>query len=238
MPLGRGTGKIDGERPTFFALFPSEEPPIPGYLASSVSVFDVVSSALPRTTSAGPERAYMRIFVRYAQTSVSPALPHVPAESPPRLRARRGVSIAEMVVVLVISGIMLNIALPRFAAMRDRMNLRTAKQEFTALLVTARAAAVRQSQSSQFHVVNNSAWTTVSQPNGTSATVNQRLRLFRTRNVIITMGGSAPNDSIVYDARGIEVSPVNRRTYVLTLNNLKDSVCVSRVGLIARRCGW
>jgi len=45
-------------------------------------------------------------------------------------------------------------------------------------------------------------------------------------------------DSIVYDARGLEVWPVTRRTYVLTLNNLKDSICVSRVGLIARKCGW
>jgi type II secretory pathway pseudopilin PulG len=143
-----------------------------------------------------------------------------------------------MVVVLVISGICLNIALPRFAAMRDRMNLRTAKQEFTTYLMTARAAAIRQSQQSQFHIVNNTAWTTVNLPNGTNTTVNQRLRLFRTRNVIVTMGGSAPNDSIAYDARGIEVWPVTRRTYVLTLNNLKDSVCVSRVGLIARQCGW
>ena len=145
---------------------------------------------------------------------------------------------AEMVVVLVISGIVLNITLPRFAAMRDRMNLRSAKQEFITYLMTARAAAIRQSQQSQFHIVNNTAWTTVSQPNGTNATVNQRLRLFRTRSVIVTMGGWAPNDSIVYDARGLEVWPANRRTYVLTLNNLKDSVCVSRVGLIARQCGW
>jgi len=163
---------------------------------------------------------------------------YAPSTPPRRLRARRGVSIAEMVVVLVISGIMLNIALPRFAAMRDRMNLRTAKQEFSTLLMTSRAAAIRQSQPAQFHLSINSAWTTVSQPNGTTATVNQRLRLFRTRNVTITMGGSAVVDSIVYDARGLEVWPVSRRTYVLTLNNLKDSVCVSRVGLIARKCGW
>jgi len=145
---------------------------------------------------------------------------------------------AEMVVVLVISGIVLNIALPRFAGMRDRMNLRSAKQEFTAYLMTARAAAIRQSQQSQFHIVNNTAWTTVNRPNGTNTTVNQRLRLFRTRNVIVTRDGWAPNDSIVYDARGIESLPRGKRTYVLTLNNLKDSVCVSRAGLIARQCDW
>src|SRR5690242_6965572 len=96
-------------------------------------------------------------------------------------RELRGVTMAEMVVVLVISGIVLNIALPRFAGMRDRMNLRSAKQEFTAYLMTARAAAIRQSQQSQFHIVNNTAWTTVNRPNGTNITVNQNLKLHRTR---------------------------------------------------------
>ena len=180
----------------------------------------------------------MRLFVRHARTSVGPASHDMPLASPRRLRARRGVSMVEMVVVLVISGIVLNITLPKFAAMRDSMNLRSAKQEFTAYLMTARAAAVRQSQSSQFHIVNNTAWTTVNQPNGTTTTVNQRLRLFRTRNVIVTKDGWAPNDSIVYDSRGIASWPRQRRTYVLTLHNLKDSVCVSRAGLIARQCTW
>lgn len=147
-------------------------------------------------------------------------------------------SIAEMVVVLVISGIMLNIALPRFAGMRDRMNLRTAKQEFITYLVTARAAGIRQSQESQFHIKGNSMWTTVNLPNGTNTTVNQKVRLGRTRNVVITMAGSYPNDSIVYDARGLATWPQTRRVYVLTLNNLQDSVCVSRAGLVARQCGW
>ena len=94
--------------------------------------------------------------------------------------------------------------------MRDRMSLRSAKQQFIAYLMTARAAAIRQSQQSQFHVRNNTAWVMVSQPNGTNTMVNQNLRMFRTRNVTITMGGSPANDSIVYDARGIEVWPVSR----------------------------
>src|SRR4029078_5419977 len=124
----------------------------------------------------------MRLFVQKhapSQTGVRPAHSDIPPAPRRRLRARRGVSIAEMVVVLVISGIVLNIALPRFAGMRDRMNLRSAKQEFTAYLMTARAAAIRQSQQSQFHIVNNTAWKTVNQPNGTNTSVNQRLRLFR-----------------------------------------------------------
>ena len=185
----------------------------------------------------------MRLFVRHAlpflQTGVRPVLYDAPPASPPRLRARRGVSLAEMLVVLVISGIMLSIALPRFAGMRDRMSLRSAKQEVIAYMMTSRAAAIRQSQQSQFHIQNNRVWGTVTQPNGTSATVTQTLRTYRTRDVTLALNGDfTPNDSIVYDARGIETYPGRRSTLVLTLNNLQDTICVSRAGLITRRCTY
>lgn len=146
---------------------------------------------------------------------------------------------AEMVVVLVISGIMLSIALPRFAGMRDRMSLRSAKQEFIAYVMASRAAAIRQSQPSQFHISNNRVWAMVQQPNGTTTSVSQTLRTFRTRNVTLSMNGDfTPNDSIVYDARGIAVYPGRRDMFILTLNNLQDTVCVSRAGLITRQCSY
>jgi type II secretory pathway pseudopilin PulG len=146
---------------------------------------------------------------------------------------------AEMVVVLVIAGITLSITLPRFAAMRDRMNLRSAKQEFIAYVMASRAAAIRQSQQAQFHISSNRVWATVHQPNGTSTSVTQTLRMFRARAVTLSMNGDlSPNDSIVYDARGIETYPGSKSIFVLTLNNLQDSVCVSRAGLITRRCGY
>ena len=185
----------------------------------------------------------MRLFVRHAlplhQTGVCPVLDDAPPATPPRLRARRGVSLAEMLVVLVISGIMLSIALPRFAGMRDRMSLRSAKQEVVAYLIASRAAAIRQSQQSQFHVLNNRVWGTVNQPNGTNATVTQTLRTYRTRDVTLVFNGDATaNDSIVYDARGIETYPGQKRVLVLSLNNLQDTICVSRAGLITRRCTY
>ena len=183
----------------------------------------------------------MRLFVPNAPPppGVSPALHELPLASPRRLRARRGVSMVEMVVVLVISGIVLSVALPRFAGMRDSMSLRSAKQEVTAYLMASRAAAIRQSQPAQFHMLFNRVWATVKQPSGSTVSVTQTLRTFRTRNVTLSLNGDySPNDSIVYDARGIEVYPGRRYTLVLTLNNIKDSVCVSRVGLIARQCAW
>lgn len=139
-------------------------------------------------------------------------------------------------VVLIIASIAMAISLPKFAAMRDRMAVRSAKQQLNSYLVTARAAAIRQSQSSQFHVLSNTIWTTVNQPDGTNISVSKSVSLSNARGVTVTLGGSAPNDSIMFDSRGMS-STGSSRTYVLTRNSTKDSICISRLGLIARTCG-
>jgi type II secretory pathway pseudopilin PulG len=140
-------------------------------------------------------------------------------------------------VVLVIAGITMSIAMPKFAGMRDRMSVRSAKQQFSSYLATARAAAIRQSQSGQFHANSNSIWSNVNQPNGTNVNVSKSISLMNARGVAVTLGGSAPsNDSIVFDSRGMGTTGAPR-TYVFTRNGAKDSICVSRLGLIARKCG-
>jgi hypothetical protein len=41
---------------------------------------------------------------------------------------------------------------------------------------------------------------------------------------------------VSFDSRGMS-STFSSRVYVLTRNSTKDSICVSRLGLIARTCG-
>lgn len=152
------------------------------------------------------------------------------------LPARSAFTLIETMVVLVIAGIVMAISLPKFAAMHDRMSLRSAKQQFTAYLAVTRAAAIRQSQTSQLHILNSHMWSTVSQPNGTSTMVGRRIRLWEQFGVTVTEGGSAPDDSITFDSRGMSNTNAAAK-YVLTRNGLKDSICVSRLGLITRTCG-
>jgi len=152
------------------------------------------------------------------------------------LRSRRGFSLIETMVVLVIMGIAMAISLPKFAGMRDRMAVRSAKQQLTSYLATARAAAIRQSQSGHFHANSNTIWSSVNQPDGSVANVSKAVSLMTARGVAVTLGGSAPSqDSIVFDSRGIGATAAHK--YMFTRNGFKDSVCVSRLGLIARTCG-
>ena len=156
-------------------------------------------------------------------------------------RSRRGFTLIETMVVLVIAGITMAIALPKFASMRDRMAVRSAKQQFSSYLATARAAAIRQSQYGHFHANSNPIWSNVNQPNGTSINVSKSVSLMNARGVALTLGGSAPsNDSILFDSRGMAGVGSNNsggHIYVFTRNGFKDSICVSRFGLIALACG-
>ena len=152
--------------------------------------------------------------------------------------SRRGFSLIEMLVVLVIAGITMAIAMPKFAGMRDRMSVRSAKQQFSSYLATARAAAIRQSQLGHFHANSNTIWSNVNQPDGTSINVSKGVSLMNARGVAVTLGGSAPSqDSIIFDSRGMSTNISAGRTYVFTRNGVKDSICVSKLGLIARKCG-
>ena len=153
-----------------------------------------------------------------------------------RLHVRRGFSIIEMLIVLIISGLVMQMALPRFAAMRDRMALRAAKQQIGAYLVTARAVAIRRSRTSTFRISGSTAWVTAAKSDGTDSLVARNVQLLSSSGVTVTKGGSTNADSVRYDPRGMAMLN-SARTYVLTRNSLKDSICISRLGLIARRCG-
>jgi prepilin-type N-terminal cleavage/methylation domain-containing protein len=153
-----------------------------------------------------------------------------------RPRSRSGFTLIEVMVVVVVAGLIMAMTLPKFSATFDRVSVRSAKQQMTAYLAAARAAAIRQSQTSQFHVANNSIWTNVNQLGGTNINVTKTMSLKTMRGVTVTLSGSTANDSITYDSRGMS-NTGSSKTYVLTRNNYKDSVCVSLLGLIARNCG-
>ena len=153
-----------------------------------------------------------------------------------RSRARRGFSIAELLVVLIVSGVVMRIAVPRFAAMRDRMALRSAKQQMAAYLVTTRAAAIRRSTTAVFSVQNSTISAKVTLPTGAQSSLGGTVPLVSARGVTVSPGGSSTADLISYDSRGM-ANLGNTRVYVLTRNSKKDSICVSRLGLIAQYCG-
>jgi len=143
-----------------------------------------------------------------------------------------------MLVVLVLMGILMSIALPKFGAIRDKAAVSSAKQKLIGYLATTRAAAIRQSSTATFRLWNNNVSATVTQANGSALSLGSAEHLDKTHGVVVTRGTGVVQDVLTYDSRGVMASPLLLPyTYVVTRNNVKDSICVSRLGLIARRCG-
>jgi hypothetical protein len=80
----------------------------------------------------------------------------------------------------------------------------------------------------------------VTQSNGTRLSLGSAEHLDKTEGVVITRGTGVARDLIAFDSRGLSlIGTVTTPGYVfvVTRNNVKDSICVSRLGLIARTCG-
>jgi Tfp pilus assembly protein FimT len=157
----------------------------------------------------------------------------------PRFRRRRGFTVQELLVVIVVAGLMMKIGLPKLGTMKNKNNLRAAKQQVMAYIVDARAAAVRRSRTGHFIRTSNTIQAKVDSAS-TVVKVTSTVQLDKTKNITVAISGSAATtDSIHFDPRGFATNLTGSRTYVLTVTGTttKDSVCVSRLGLIARFCG-
>lgn len=164
------------------------------------------------------------------------AIPPMPPNQRPSMPTRRGFTLTEMLIVIIIVGIITAVALPKLDSARTKAALRSAKQELAAYLATTRAAAIRRSQPAQFYTASNKIWATVAQPDGTRASLTGSVYLDRSLNVTITIGTAVgATDSIIFDPRGMATLTSSKK-FVLTRNSTKDSLCVSRLGLIALTC--
>ena len=62
------------------------------------------------------------------------------------LRSRPGYTLTEMVIVVLMVGMLTMISLPKFSGLVERNKLSAAREEITAAIATARAAAVQKGQ--------------------------------------------------------------------------------------------
>ena len=140
-----------------------------------------------------------------------------------RLRARRAYTLLEMAIVVTMIGLLIAIALPRAAAVRDRASVRAAMTDLAAAFSLARRAAL--SQRALVSVVLDTATATVEVRAGGS-------RLWRR-----TLGDSygivlgANRDSAVYDPRGLGYG-VSNLSLSVRRGQMVDTLTMSRLGRV------
>jgi type IV fimbrial biogenesis protein FimT len=146
---------------------------------------------------------------------------------------RRGYTLTEMIIVVGVVGLLTIISLPRFSGLVERNRLSAAREELTAAIATARAAAVQKGRTATMFVSGNQMWVTVvNSGSGTTTTVVPVKNFSSLYNVSV----AATEPSITFDMRGF-LTPRLALPGVFRIvgASRRDSVCITSAGQIMPR---
>lgn len=145
-------------------------------------------------------------------------------------RTLRGFTLIEMVMVIVVSGILMMIALPRLTRQSTKLAVGSSKQEIAAYLAEARAAAIQNGRAASF--IRHGNTITVSIDTGSKITpYTATIDLYAKHGVTV----SAAKDTVRFNARGIAAGLGGTLAIIVTKANIRDSVCVIGLGRISSR---
>ena len=150
------------------------------------------------------------------------------------LRSRQGYTLAEMVIVVVMVGMLSIFAIPKFSLVAESNKISAAREEITAAIATARAAAVQKGRTATLWFSGNTMWVTVITSNSGTTTTVVPVKSFSTLyNVSVT----APASAITFDMRGFVNPPLPppKGVFLIAGSSKRDSVCVTRTGQIMPR---
>jgi prepilin-type N-terminal cleavage/methylation domain-containing protein len=162
---------------------------------------------------------------------MSDSLSHTPM---PTLGSnRRGMSLPELLIVVVIAAALFAIAVPKIGAARDGASRRAARQELSAAFAATRAAALQKGKTATLTLTSTSATVAVqSGLAGNAVTVWGPIRFDKSLSATIEALNGAPT-SVSYNARGLLTpTPVGTQKYRVTVGALRDTVCISPAGII------
>ena len=151
----------------------------------------------------------------------------------------RGFTLFELMIIVVITGLLATLALPKFVTIRDRQNIAGARARIESAIATARAAAIHKGRLSIFLVSGNTmaVWT----QNPTTGFWQQQITSMNLAavypGVSVQFGGAGWN-YVYYEPRGMTWSiakPPSTLVFRIVGQTRRDSVCVSRQGQILPR---
>ena len=145
---------------------------------------------------------------------------------PRRLQA--GFTLAEILIVIAIIGIVASISMPRLGRLRDKSELSASMVRFTRGVMAARQAAIQRGKRSFFRHKDNSIWVIVDTTETDSVIVVSPTSLYDLYGV--TVYEPTGLASIGYDPRGVSTQPSQQMFRFKHRSNMMDSLCVSRLG--------
>lgn len=138
-----------------------------------------------------------------------------------RLRPRRAVTLAELVVVCTFVAVAAGLAMPRAKYLLDGLRLRQAAHEVSGAITLTRAAAIRRAELARLIVDRPAGSIRVESGSDTLLTRNlRRMHYVQLR---------ATRDTVTFGANGLGYGVANS-TIVLSIGARAETVVVSRLG--------
>lgn len=153
-------------------------------------------------------------------------------------RNRLGFSLAELLIVIVIIGILSAVALPRFGRLRAQAQMNSAMSHFQRLVMTARQAAINRGKPAYFKTDGTLLWVTLDTTgNNTDSVVVVRALSLPTA-YRVTIESPSGVTEVRYDPRGLSTSTSKTIfKFKHTITSTYDSLCVSKLGnTIREKC--
>lgn len=171
------------------------------------------------------------------RAAASPSCP-APASPAP---ARAGFTLLEMMIVVVVIGIIAMLATPKLAHFRDQSALSAARQQMAATSDAARAAAIQRGRPAYVRRVGSRLIAAVDTSTRGKAPSYMRVMVAGPLDTLfgVKLTGALPQDTAVWwDGRGFALPrPDSTVKFVVTNKAGRDSVCISKFGIILpRRC--
>jgi Tfp pilus assembly protein FimT len=139
-----------------------------------------------------------------------------------------------MLIVVVIVGGLTVFALPRFSGLTERQNLNAARQEITAAIATARAAAIQKGSSAGVRIKGDSVSVTVVNAGGVGTTTILPAKSLYTAYGVQVAPKFPSDTTITFDTRGFARLGT---TSIIRLGKgaRRDSICLMSSGQIMPR---
>jgi prepilin-type N-terminal cleavage/methylation domain-containing protein len=145
---------------------------------------------------------------------------------------RKGFSMIEMIVVVILIGIIATIGFPRLRDGLEKQNVRSAKALIATLAATARGAAIQRGCSATLNLTVDSIWVSACGVNPPAASVQVGTKKLVGDDFSVTLSSTAA--SVVYDPRGI-ATVFQPTTVYVTGPQYSDSVVINEVGRVSKQ---
>ena len=143
---------------------------------------------------------------------------------------RRGFSLVELTVALMLVGVLTALAAPQVYEATDYNNIVSVKRSVVTHFASAQSSAVQRGRQVSVHIEQDSIWIAVVKTAGDSAITSKKS--------LTEMGADVETTAttVVYDSRGFAVGlPLTGAKVRIHGINMSDSVCVTRSGMVPQR---